>query len=46
MQQNPTRDLELDFSINEVKSKIDAIANASAGSYQVLAKNDTHLVQV
>lgn len=40
MQQNPTRDLQLDFNINEIKEKIDAVIKASTGSYQKLDKND------
>ncbi len=40
MQQNPTRDLQLDFNISDIKQKIDAIIKASTGSYQQLDKND------
>lgn len=40
MQQNPTRELQLDYNINEIKEKIDAVIKASTGSYQKLDKND------
>src|SRR5215211_2385069 len=40
MQQNPTRELHLDFSIVDIKEKINAIVQASVGSYQMLDKND------
>ena len=40
IQQNPTREVQLDFNINYVKEKIDAIVKVSTGSYLAQDKND------
>jgi len=40
MNQNPTKELQLDFNIIEIKEKVDAIILAGKGSYKTLDKND------
>ena len=40
MTQIPSRELELDFNIDEIKMKIEQIVKASTGSYQILDKNE------
>ena len=40
MNQYPKREIDLDFNVNEIKTKIDNISKASTGSYMIQDKND------
>ena len=40
MNQYPKREIDLDFNVNDIKSKIDNISKASVGSYMIQDKND------
>lgn len=40
MQANPTRELTVEFAIQDIKKNMDAIIKASAGSYQFVDRNE------